>query len=331
MNNTNIIPMEQKGNEVQVQNFLPETVELIKNTVAPKTLTPKEFELFIYQAKRTGLDPLSRQIYCIKNKDRVSIQATIDGFRLIAERTGLYEGQTPVMWCGKDGTWKDVWLEAAPPMAAKVGIMRTGFREPVYAVARFETYAQKSFSDGKLKINYTWEKMPDLMLGKCAEALALRKAFPHELSNIYSDDEMNNFIDAEDKKPVNGKSAERTERVKQYAEIMDRATTLADLEKVIANVPADLKTDKFNAYCDNLREKLAGTMESTDVVSEENQEVKEPTLYQLYSDRIASARSQSELDEISKEIDINENVGSKDFEDLKKIIATRSKKIGASK
>ena len=183
------------GNDVTV--FSNETVTLIKNTVALPNLTEKEFEMLIYHAKRTGLDPLSRQIYCIKSKDKVSIQATIDGFRVIANRTGLYAGQTPVMWCDASGQWADVWLGSGYPAAAKVGVYSKEFVEPLYAIARWDTYAQKSY-DGKLK--YNWAKMPDLMLGKCAEALALRKAFPQELSNIYTDDEMANFIEDEHRK-----------------------------------------------------------------------------------------------------------------------------------
>lgn len=189
---TNLVVKKEISN-----GFNVETVELIKNTVAPKTLTAKEFEMFIYQAQRTGLDPLSRQIYCIKNKDKVSIQSTIDGFRLIAERTGSYQGQTPVMWCGDDGIWKDVWLGKTLPAAAKVGVIRKGFVEPLYAIAKFDTYAQR-YQDGNLYFN--WSKMPDLMIAKCAEALALRKAFPQELSNIYSTEEMANFT--EDETPV---------------------------------------------------------------------------------------------------------------------------------
>lgn len=164
---------------IAITTWTPDQVQLISSTIAPGC-TNDELRLFAYACQRTGLDPFSKQIYAIKRANKLTIQAGIDGLRAIAERTGQLDG-SETYWCGEEGDWRDVWLSSKPPAAAKTIVHRKGSNHAFVGVARFADY---NAGQG------LWSKMPAAMIAKCSEALALRKAFPADMSGVYTTDEM---------------------------------------------------------------------------------------------------------------------------------------------
>jgi len=183
------------SNEIIVKSdFTPDQVDLIKKTICPGS-TNDELKVFLHVANKVQLDPFLRQIYSIERKSQNNgqwvktrqIMISIDGQRLVAERSGKYAGQLGPFFCGDDGKWIDIWTKKTPPYASKVGVLRSDFKEPVWGIAIFESYVQLK-TDGTP--NKFWKQFPELMIGKVAEALALRKAFPQYLAGLYTQEEM---------------------------------------------------------------------------------------------------------------------------------------------
>lgn len=160
--------------------LLPQDEALLRRTLTAG-LTDDEHALFVRTCNRSGLDPFARQIYIKRRDGETQFLATIDGFRLTAERTGKYAGQIGPHWCGPDGVWKSVWTAKEPPTAARIGVLRSDFKKPVWGKALYSEFTQ----GGEF-----WEGMPRNQLAKCAEALAFRKAFPKELSGLYTHEEI---------------------------------------------------------------------------------------------------------------------------------------------
>lgn len=167
-------------------------VQVIADTYA-KGCNEPELWLFFTTARKRGLDPLAGQIHAVKRwsprdqREVLAIQTGIDGYRLIASRTGAYLGRVGPMWKAKGQPWTDIWEEDEPPFAAKVGVLRKGTAEPIWAVVKYSEFVQTT-KEGRP--NAMWSKMPAHMLAKCAEAGALRIAFPQELSGIEAEEDL---------------------------------------------------------------------------------------------------------------------------------------------
>jgi len=163
-----------------IYGFEASKIELIREQIC-KDLNDQQLELFLATAQRRGLDPITKQIVAFVSGGKLSIITTVDALRLIAERTGKYDGQTQPEWADNQGVWHDCWLYDVAPAAARIGVYKKGAKHPTYAVARFKSYNQSNKS--------LWKNMPEVMILKCAEALALRKAFPEEMGQLYTPDE----------------------------------------------------------------------------------------------------------------------------------------------
>lgn len=173
-----------------------EQVDLVKRTITPGA-TDDELKLFIHQCTRTGLDPFAKQIYSIKRKSKDEqgnwvetrqTQISIDGARLIAERQnarrpGSYR-PGPVEWMNEEGRWLPAWTVGGHPAAARATIYKDG--AAVAAVAAYNEFVQTTSGGSPTR---QWKAMPAHMLAKCAEMLALRRAFPQELSGLVIEEE----------------------------------------------------------------------------------------------------------------------------------------------
>ncbi len=170
-------------------HFNQKQIEILKNSIC-KGVSNEEFEVFLMACVKTQLDPLMRQIYAVKRKarrsdgtwgDTMTIQTGIDGYRLIAERTERYApGPEPTYVYDQNGE-----LISATSYIKKQTV--DGTWHTVSASAFLDEYCQKTKEGTPMGM---WGNMPRTMLAKCAEAQALRKAFPAEMSGVYTKEEM---------------------------------------------------------------------------------------------------------------------------------------------
>ena len=232
------------------ENITPDQIALIKSQIAVNA-TDDELKLFLHVANKSGLDPLARQIYFIKRSGKMTIMTAIDGFRAIADRTGQYIGSS-------DPIFEEIGNN---PVKATVTVNKVvaGVVGNFTATARWSEYYP-----GKSQ-GFMWDKMPHTMLGKCAEALALRKAFPAQLSGLYTGDEMDQAQN--DGKPNNDppKEVNPTGGSEQLKEILTESPDKIDPEPSVEEMHEEI----FNTALDTLEFALGINYREVDEMSME--------------------------------------------------------------
>ena len=245
-------------------SFLSEEEYALLRREKCSKLTDDQFSVFRHAVERFQLDPFGNQIYAQvrtdrkTNKTNMSIQTGIDGYRLIADRTHCYAGNDD-----------PIFDDEKEPAKATVTVWKIvgGLRCPFTATARWEQYFPGEY------LGAMWRRMPHLMLGKCAEALALRKAFPAELSGLYTAEEMQQAAAAAPpnktvpkSEPLSGKPLGHKGHVGPVSDVEPEQKTLLPPEKKT--------TDAYDAECEHraAREMHKGPPSSIDPTPPEEKE-----------------------------------------------------------
>lgn len=168
-------------------------LDLIRRTVA-SDCNQSEFDMFIHICRAVRLDPLRRQIYAfVFSKDKpwrqMTVVTAIGGYRAIAERTSAYrpDDRTPRYEHGE----KDAKTNPLGITRCEVTVYKHSHGEwfPVVGEAWWDEYVP--LKNGVIDDKKTgWLKMPRIMIAKCAEANALRKAWPDDFAGLQVEEEI---------------------------------------------------------------------------------------------------------------------------------------------
>lgn len=166
-------------------------VQVLKQQLlASKSQEPTNEELlyFAQVCKASGLDPTKREIYGIYRSGKLTIQTGIDGLRIAAERSGKFGGSKEPEFDYDPSntiTVKHNGIDKIVPNKARVTVFKI-VGDHVLETARTANWLDYYAGE---KMGSMYRQYPEPMLAKCAEAQALRAAFPN-LSQIYVSEEM---------------------------------------------------------------------------------------------------------------------------------------------
>lgn len=223
-----------------------EEIKVLRETYF-KDFTDAEVNFSVAVSNELRLSPLLRQIHFVKRAGKIVPQTGIDGFRLTAERTGRYAGSDDAVF--EYGADKKIPSKATVTVYKIVDGQRCAFT----ASARWEEYSVP---------NEMWRKMPNNQLAKCAEALALRKAFPAELSALRTDEEMDQADGPSKAEQVQARVAPKPTDIETTATEVTEPTEALEPEEIpnCSLCGAEMKISKAGTtyYCPNFNDKSKG-------------------------------------------------------------------------
>ncbi len=243
--------LQSKSQNATSIEFTEEEKKLIRED-NPK-LDENDLKKFIYHCESSGLNPLTKQIYAQgfldkkTGKFRMSIITSIDGYRAIADRTGSYAGSD-------DGVFAGIEKTDSFKSTVTVYKMVQGQRCPFTATARWAEYCPPGNP-------HMWLKMPHTMLSKCAEALALRKAFPAQLGGLYTDNEMKQAESEEQNERIDDaphKTIDAEQRKDLFSIAKLAGFQVEDLKEYLSknwgyDRTADILDSDFHNICEDLK------------------------------------------------------------------------------
>ena len=244
-----------------------EQTELLKQTIC-RGATDAEMRLFFYDCQRRGVHPLDKLIHFTKRGGKYTPITSIDFFRIRAQESKEFAGEEEPLYTEIEGR-----LESC-----KYTVYRfvQGQRCQWTATARWREYYPGDGDQG-----FMWRKMPYVMLTKCAEALALRKAFPAELQGLYVKEEMDQAGPAKAEKgqpdgvacppqhaevltetpPQQGHDAAVPlhDPAEAYRPAIRTAHTAKEAKAALEQAPEALRQDLWTEYTDKLKQLMVKT------------------------------------------------------------------------
>lgn len=206
----------------------------LKNALGIQDLTDQEMDLFAMVALRMRLDPFQKQVYAIKRKGKVTFQVGIDGFRSSAEETDQYRGsEEPVF-----GPW--IEKPFGHPEYATVVVHRA--LPDGTTIDQSATAYWDEFYPGPDQ-GFQWQKMPRVMLAKCAEAAAFRKAFPKRFGGVYVTEEMQQADAAAAATPIQATVTSHRDRIAAQAAALTTQAAADDKAAAAATTPVPRASD----------------------------------------------------------------------------------------